>query len=86
MGNRRDKVAKASKSLWRLMDGDEDSDEDDAVCSFSRNATGWLQITDRIVDAAVVRLIDRSDAYMRYLYCMIRSITRLRHTLMWIVK
>eukprot|EP00903_Cladosiphon_okamuranus_P017486 g16106.t1 len=29
VGNRRDKVAKASKALWKLMDGDEDSDEGD---------------------------------------------------------
>ena len=28
MGNRRDKVAKASKALWKLMDGDEDSDDE----------------------------------------------------------
>ena len=28
VGNRRDKVAKASKALWKLMDGDEDSDDE----------------------------------------------------------
>lgn len=28
VGNRRDKVAKASKALWNLMDGDENSDDE----------------------------------------------------------
>lgn len=28
VGNRRDKVAKASKALWDLMDGDENSDDE----------------------------------------------------------
>lgn len=34
VGNRRDKVAKASKALWKLMDGDEDSDDGDEVFVF----------------------------------------------------
>lgn len=33
VGNRRDKVAKASKALWKLMDGEEDSDDENESVS-----------------------------------------------------
>ncbi len=40
MGNRRDKVARASKGLWKLMDGDQDSDDEDDSVSEARPRRG----------------------------------------------
>ncbi|CBN78798.1 GTB1; RNA binding / hydrolase, acting on ester bonds, also similar to transcription elogantion facto [Ectocarpus siliculosus] len=51
VGNRRDKVAKASRTLWKLVDGDEDSDDE--------NNSGYASET---VDARDERLAEEETS------------------------